>query len=82
MRYFIVYGWSDCCFCISSQELLEEKGEHYMMIWLGHDDGLLEHFKNVYEWETVPLVLVADTNKLSDTTLVGGYTDLIQYLEG
>ena len=67
MKYFIIYGWADCPFCVSAVELLQEKGEKHMFVHLDHDDQLLEYFKkHMYK---------------AASTLVGGYTDLITHLE-
>ena len=80
MEYYIVYGWTDCPFCVSAKELLEEKGERYMMVYLDHDDVLLEYFKKTYEHPTVPIIIKKNTEE-TDTALIGGYTELCNRLE-
>tara|TARA_R110000824_G_scaffold555_4_gene3583 strand:- start:3616 stop:3864 length:249 start_codon:yes stop_codon:yes gene_type:complete len=80
MKYFVIYAWGDCPFCLSAKELLEEKGERHMMIYLDNDDVLLNYFQKLYDWPTVPIILFHNTEE-HDTTLIGGYTDLIAHLE-
>ena len=80
MEYYIVYGWTDCPFCVSAQELLNEKSKRHMMVHLDHDDILLEYFKKTYEWPTVPIIVIQHTEQ-PGTTLIGGYTELCSYLE-
>ena len=80
MKYFIIYGWSDCPFCVSAAELLQESGEKHMVVHLDHDDQLLAYFKKYYEWPTVPIIVEQHMYK-TDSTLIGGYTDLCTYLE-
>ena len=80
MEYYIVYGWSDCPFCVSAKELLDEKNQRYMMVYLDHDDVLLEYFKKTHEHPTVPIVITKNTEQLT-TALIGGYTELCKHLE-
>ncbi len=80
MEYYIVYGWADCPFCVSAKEILEVKQKRHMMVYLDHDDVLLEYFKKTYEHPTVPIVIKKCTQK-PDTTLIGGYTDLCDHLD-
>ncbi len=57
MEYYIIYGWSDCPFCISAAELLQSTNERHMVVNLDHDDVLLEYFKKTYDWPTVPIII-------------------------
>ena len=50
MEYYIIYGWSDCPFCESAVELLQNTNERHMVVNLDHDDILLEYFKKTYDW--------------------------------
>tara|TARA_Y100000592_G_scaffold84776_1_gene136076 strand:- start:2890 stop:3135 length:246 start_codon:yes stop_codon:yes gene_type:complete len=80
MEYYIIYGWSDCPFCESAVELLQNTNERHMVVNLDHDDILLEYFKKTYDWPTVPIIIKKQSDE-STTTLIGGYTDLCKYLE-
>ena len=80
MKYYIVYGWDDCPFCDSARELLLEKGHKHMYVSLVHDDSLLAHFKQYYDWPTVPIIIEQNMSK-NAPTLIGGYTDLCRHLE-
>ena len=80
MKYYIIYGWSDCSFCARAQKLLERKEIKYFFLSLDDKANLLNHFKEFYNWPTVPIIVEHNT-ELTDTTLVGGYTELCKHLE-
>ena len=79
MRYFQVYAWTECPFCVHAKELLIEKKEQFMFCCLDQSDALLRYIKTKYNWETVPLIVEKDTES-SDEKFIGGFTDLAKYL--
>ena len=80
MRYYQIYAWTECPFCIHAKELLIEKQEQFMFCCLDQSDLLLTHLKNKYNWSTVPLIIEKNTEN-NDELLIGGFTDLKKYLE-
>jgi len=80
MRYFEIYAWTECPFCIHAKELLIEKGEQFMFCCLDQSDELLNHIKVKYDWRTVPLIVERHTDHNAEK-FVGGFTDLQKYLE-
>ena len=79
MRYFEVYAWTECPFCIYTKELLIKKEEQFMFCCLDSSDILLSFIKKKYEWDTVPLIIEKHTEK-NEAKLIGGFTDLSVYL--
>tara|TARA_Y100000592_G_C5397460_1_gene281402 strand:+ start:424 stop:684 length:261 start_codon:yes stop_codon:yes gene_type:complete len=79
MRYFQVYAWTECPFCVHAKELLIEKKEQFMFCCLDQSDALLRYIKTKYNWETVPLIVEKNTES-NDEKFIGGFTDLAKYL--
>ena len=79
MKYFQIYAWADCPFCSSACSLLSDEKEQYMFSCLDNSEQLLTYFKTKYNWNTVPIIVLKDT-ETNDETFVGGYTDLQQFL--
>jgi len=79
MRYFEVYAWTECPFCVHAKELLIEKEEQFMFCCLDSSDALLSYFKNKYNWNTVPMIIEKHTEKNKEK-FIGGFTDLANYL--
>ena len=80
MRYFEIYAWTECPFCVHAKELLIDKGEQFMFCCLDQSDDLLNYLKTKYKWETVPMIIEKYTDK-SDFNFIGGFTDLATYLD-
>ena len=79
MRYFEIYAWTECPFCVHAKELLIEKGEQFMFCCLDQSDGLLKFLKSKYNWSTVPMIIEKQTESTGEK-FIGGYTDLAEYL--
>ena len=80
MRYFQIYAWTECPFCIHAKELLIERKEQFMFCCLEESDLLLKHLKAKHNWETVPMIIQRHTNS-NDFKFIGGFTDLVKYLD-
>ena len=80
MRYFQIYAWTDCPFCVHAKTLLIEKEEQFMFCCLDQSDALLKFIKQKYQWETVPMIVEKHTEH-NEEKFIGGYTDLVKYLE-
>ena len=68
-----------CPFCEQAENLLIEKGEEYFVIPFDDNLDVLEHLKWAYSYETVPIIFKREGNKID---FIGGYTDLVEYLDG
>jgi glutaredoxin len=79
VRYFEVYAWTECPFCVHAKELLIEKGEQFMFCCLDQSDVLLTFLKKKYDWETVPMIIEKYTDS-NEERFIGGFTDLVKYL--
>jgi glutaredoxin len=80
MRYFQIYAWTECPFCVHAKDLLIENKEQFMFCCLDQSDALLRFIKSKYEWETVPMIVEKHTEH-NEERFIGGYTDLVKYLE-
>lgn len=70
----IVYSKQDCVFCSKAIELLRKKQIEFMELKLNHDfdrDELLIRFPDA---RTFPIITI-------DNEFIGGYTDLLSYVE-
>ena len=80
MRYFQIYAWTECPFCIHAKELLIERNEQFMFCCLDQSEALLRFFKDKYSWDTVPMIMQKNTEN-NEEVFIGGFTDLSRYLE-
>ena len=64
-----------------SREELAKKGLDFMMCDMQESPSLLQHYKDLYNMRTVPIILEVDLFDDS-AKMIGGCTDLIQHLEG
>ena len=80
MKYFEIYAWSDCPYCFQAASLLRMKKQQYAFTTLDKSRDLLEHFKTKYNWKTVPIIVMKDT-ETNEETFIGGFTDLQQYFK-
>lgn len=81
MKYFKIYAWSECPFCIKAKAALLEKGYEFEYLVMDHAPERLKFYKSNYNMRTVPIVLLVDEELQSEET-IGGYTDLAKFLEG
>jgi glutaredoxin len=77
MNRYIILIKPSCPFCQDAISFFEEKQISYSVISFNDQQlELLGEFKKAYEWNTVPIIFQRDRNS---TTLVGGYTDLVEH---
>lgn len=75
---YLVYGRRSCPFCVKAINLLESRGEENIFFDFSEDPESITEAKNFYKMETVPIII--QNNKIfGKTTLIGGYTDLVEY---
>ena len=80
-EYYEIYAWTECPFCIKARELLSSKGHQFLFCCIDESKELLNHIKQKYNWETVPLIVKVDVDT-EEKTFIGGYTDLVKYFGG
>lgn len=75
---YLVYGRRSCPFCVKAINLLESRSEENIFFDFSEDPESITEAKNFYKMETVPIII--QNNKIfGKTTLIGGYTDLVEY---
>ena len=78
MKYYTIYAWGECPFCIKAKALLIERGCEVEYVILDHASELLAHYKSIYNMKTVPIIVYKDEGlKIEET--IGGYTDLVEH---
>jgi len=78
MRNFILFTKEKCDFCEEAVTKLKSLEHSYEEIRLNDHPKGLSMIKNLYGWETVPIILEYISEKKQ--TFVGGCTDLEEYL--
>jgi glutaredoxin len=70
---YIIYGVSDCPYCLRAQALCMEKDIEYVWVNMDWSKTYREKMKELFKWKTYPIVV-----KLTDYTeeLVGGFDEL------
>lgn len=81
MKTFKIVYKSDCGFCRRAVELLIKESRCMKIINVTNNQSLREAYsmKN-NDWPTVPMITLHDV-KTGEETFIGGYTDLVKYLE-
>jgi len=78
MKYYTIYAWGECPFCVKAKALLIEKGHMVQYVVLDHASDLLKNYKSIYNMKTVPIIVYKDED-LSIEKVIGGYTDLVEH---
>jgi glutaredoxin len=78
MKYYTIYAWAKCPFCVKAKALLKEKEVQTQYIVLDDAPDLLAHYKSIYNMRTVPIVRFVDEGLQIEKT-IGGYTDLVEH---
>jgi glutaredoxin len=80
VSYFKIIAWGECPFCIKAKALLIENGFEFEYCIVDHAPELLKHYKSIYDYKTVPIVLYK-FGEDGNETFIGGYTDLKEFIE-
>ena len=75
---YILYIHGDCPFCEKASSLLKEKNKNFSTLNLKNRPKVLTELKNIYGWETVPMVFHKKENNIE---FIGGFTDLCNRLQ-
>ena len=77
MKKYIVYGRSDCAYCVKVINKLIKKGKCFYVEMYDNQPEKLEQIKKRYNYPTIPVVLIKDEQEI----LIGGCDDTIQHLK-
>ena len=79
MNKFILYVMASCPFCHDAEELLRQQNKEFTIVPFDGQGEVLDHIKCAYAHHTVPMIFHMEEKNIS---FVGGYTDLVTYLNG
>ena len=80
MKYYQIFGRNNCPFCAKAAQELANNSLDFMMCDMEKSPSLLQHYKDLYNMRTVPIILEVDLFDDS-VKMIGGCTDLIEYLK-
>ena len=72
---FIIYGVSDCPYCLRAQALCMEKDVDYAWVMMDWSKDYREWIKGTYNWPTYPIISKLDFES-GDEELIGGFDEL------
>jgi len=76
---FVVFIRRDCPFCINAENTLREKNKDFKIVDFNDDQiTILKEIQDMYNWKTVPMIFRREGN---DIKFIGGYSDLVEFLE-
>jgi glutaredoxin len=78
MAKFTVWAITECPYCDLARDLLLEKRLPHEIIITDKKKDLLTEVQQKFNWKTVP-VITEEQNGVE--IFIGGYTDLVEYLE-
>lgn len=81
MKYFTVICTSECYYSIMAKATLITEEFDFQYISMDHSPELLNFYKSNYSWNTVPIICLRDTKDPDFEEFIGGYSDLIKWLE-
>tara|TARA_R110000744_G_scaffold370517_3_gene481120 strand:+ start:1069 stop:1323 length:255 start_codon:yes stop_codon:yes gene_type:complete len=79
MSSFILYTLNGCPHCDEATELLNHRDRKHIIMELNREHPTLQGLKDELDWKTVPIIFEMSGR---DQKFIGGYTDLVDYLEG
>ena len=78
MIYYKIICWSECPYCLQAKMVMIDRPEEFEYCAVNHSPLLLEHYKSIYNHDTVPMIIEIDA-MTGQEKFIGGYTDLIEY---
>ena len=79
MEYYQIFGRETCSWCCEACAVLQSKNLNFMFCEMGKSPDLIAHHKEKFNMKTVPIIVKINPDE--EDVLIGGYTDLIKYLE-
>ncbi len=77
---FFLYGRDTCPFCSHAEDYFMAAGKEYYYHNYVEEPDEIERCKDFYGHPTVPII-VANNKKTGKSFFIGGYTDLMEYIE-
>lgn len=78
---FIIIGRATCPFCTMAEDLLKASKKECIFLDYSTSTHILEDYKEFHGQNTVPIILSNNT-ETGLTYRIGGYTDLLEHLDG
>lgn len=74
---YVIYGVSDCPYCLKAQALCMEKGVDYAWVMMDWSKEYREYIKGSWKWKTYPVItrMFFDEDG-SEEFIVGGFDEL------
>jgi len=79
MKYYMVYGITDCPSCLRAAALLMERDEEYVVIEADFSKTYRQHIRHQLNWPTFPIVVLVEGQK---NIVIGGYAEIEKHLAG
>lgn len=77
---FIIIGRTTCPFCSHAVDYCRAKDAKFIFLNYAENPGALEEYKQFHDQTTVPIIL-ANNLETGLVKKVGGYSDLLEYLQ-
>ncbi len=82
MKEYMIYGKPNCPYCDKIFNFMKEKNEKFVYIMINNLEDNLNEIKNIYNWETVPIVVeLLDYEGEKIAKLIGGCDDTIKHFK-
>jgi len=78
MKTYIVYGVTDCPYCLRACADLMDADVEYVFVEMDFSKTYREHIKKKYNWPTYPIIIRQSFNT---TLTIGGYDQLKEYMK-
>jgi glutaredoxin len=75
---FRLYTKTTCPYCQMAVRLLAENQKEFECYGMDQQPELLTEIQNTYNWRTVPVIVEITEGQ---EKFIGGYTDLVEYLD-
>ena len=80
MKYYYVVARALCPFCNEIIKELKTRQKNFLYCQVDDSPDLLAALKRKYKWQTVPIVILKDTNS-DEEQFIGGCQDTKAYLK-
>ena len=74
---FLIYGVSDCPYCLRACADLMEQDRQYIFIEMDFAKDYREMIKQKFDWTTYPIIVIIING---EEKIIGGYQELLTHL--
>ena len=74
---FLIYGVSDCPYCLRACADLMEQGRQYVFIEMDFAKDYREMITQKFDWTTYPIIVILIAG---EEKIIGGYDELLTHL--